>query len=448
MIKLGLGVITLLAVGSRPALAHAGALSGSLSSVAVPSWLLVLTGGGVVGASFLFATMMTDHGAIRAINSVGGAVVRGGWPRHVVTGVRPLGVIALAVIILSGFFGPSTPTANFAVVVVWAGWWAGYTMSVYLVGNTWRALNPWRTIASLLPAADRRIPDRWGAWPAVAGLIGLVWIEVVSPAAEEPRLLSTLIVAYSIATIAGRLVYLDWFERVDPIARIFRCYGLMAPIQRTDEGLTLRLPATPLTDGSVAVDPSFVVAVLWVTTYDGMVSTPAWATLAGWFVNAGIPALLVYLVAILAGYGLFLAAYRVASRYARRTADTYVTAGVIAEWLAPSLLPIAAGYHLAHFLGYFLTLLPTLGAVITHPFSTAPALQVLVIPGWFSGLQLAFVVIGHLFAVWVAHARSFELFPGRLQPVRSQYPFIVIMILYTITSLWIVSRPFGSPPYV
>jgi hypothetical protein len=47
--------------------------------------------------------------------------------------------------------------------------------------------------------------------------------------------------------------------------------------------------------------------------------------------------------------------------------------------------------------------------------------------------------------VWVAHARAFELFAGRLQPIRSQYPFVVVMVVYTMTSLWIVAQPFAAP---
>ena len=67
------------------------------------------------------------------------------------------------------------------------------------------------------------------------------------------------------------------------------------------------------------------------------------------------------------------------------------------------------------------------------------------LPAWFGGLQLAFVVVGHVLAVWVAHARSFALFPGRLQPIRSQYPFVAVMIAFTMSSLWVVAQPFASP---
>jgi hypothetical protein len=63
-------------------------------------------------------------------------------------------------------------------------------------------------------------------------------------------------------------------------------------------------------------------------------------------------------------------------------------------------------------------------------------------------LAVAFVLLGHLLAVWVAHASAYDVFPGRLQAVRSQYPFVVVMVLYTMTSLWIVSAPSATPPFV
>jgi hypothetical protein len=40
---------------------------------------------------------------------------------------------------------------NLAILIVWVGWWAGYTMSVYLLGNSWPAFNPWRMLAEIVP---------------------------------------------------------------------------------------------------------------------------------------------------------------------------------------------------------------------------------------------------------------------------------------------------------
>jgi hypothetical protein len=437
-------------------LAHVGGLSDAASTGGVPSWLTVVTGGVLVGASFLFNSLLTDHEGIRAVN---------GWravaptPETVRRGVawvvRLVGVAVLALVVLSGFLAPSKPETNFAILVVWAGWWAGYAMSTYLLGNTWPTVNPWRTLATLLPSEGMRsYPERYGAWPSVVGLLALVWIEVVSPLAADARLLAGLVLAYTVVTLAGAILYGEqrWFHSVDPVSRVFRVYGRVAPIQRTADGFEFCLPGAALTSpqsesrepGSVA----FVIALLWVTTFDGLVTTGAWNTFVEAVVAVGVPPLVVYVVCLLAGFTFFLVIYRIAARRARERVGSFLTPETIRQWFVPSLIPIAAGYHVAHFLGYFLSLAPAVVNVLPYPLGGAPAPPVLVVPRWFGTLQLGFVVLGHLLAVWVAHALAMELFPGILRPIRSQYPFVVVMMVYTMTSAWVVGQPFVSPAFV
>lgn len=59
----------------------------------------------------------------------------------------------------------------------------------------------------------------------------------------------------------------------------------------------------------------------------------------------------------------------------------------------------------------------------------------MVLSDWFASLQLLFVLLGHVLAVRVAHSLAFELFPGSLQPIRSQYSFVDVMIFYTMASM-------------
>ncbi|USZ69635.1 hypothetical protein NGM10_02750 [Halorussus salilacus] len=419
--------------------------------MSVPTWLFLLTGGGVVGASFLLASFVTDRAFIRTMHEwrrVASARVDG-----IRTVTRLLSVLALVGIVVIGFLGPADSLRNAATMVVWVGWWAGYVATVYLLGNSWPALNPWRALAEWLPSLDREYPERFGAWPSVVGLLALIWVEVVSPLADEPRLLSWVIVGYSVVTLAGALVYGPdaWFDNVDPVSRVFRYYGRVAPLRRTDSGFELRLPGAALTEPRLADgrdEVAFVVALLWVTTYDGFVGTPVWAEFARAVVGVGVPAQLVYPAALLVGFGAFWGAYRLASRYSRETAGTYLTPEAIGRRFVPSLLPIAAGYHLAHFLGYFISLSPVLTNALSSPLSPPFDPVVIVLPGWFGTVAVTFVLLGHLLAVWVAHATAYEVFPGRLQAVRSQYPFVVVMVLYTMISLWIVAAPDVEPPYL
>ncbi|WP_251341692.1 hypothetical protein [Haloplanus halophilus] len=453
-------------------LRHIGGLSDAVVATPVPSWLTVLTGGALVAASFLFTSLLTDHAAIRAVN---GWSVRLPVPlplrRGAAASLSAAGVVALTAVLVAGTVGPATPTANLAVLLVWVGWWAGYAMSTYLLGNTWPAVNPWRTLAHVLPATGgRRLPRRYGAWPSVAGLLALVWIEVVSPLAAAPRALVALLVAYTAVTLAGARRYGadTWFRRVDPVSRAFRLYGRVAPVQRArrrtperagspDDGPRLRLPGAALTDRT-APEPgsaAFVVALLWATTFDGLVATPAWNAFARGALAPVVPAgpagrvlaWLFYLLALVVGFGVFLGTYRLAAARSRSVVGSLLAPAAVERRFAPSLLPIAAGYHLAHSLGYLLTLSPALLAVVVDPFGGGTA-RVVVLPGWFGPLQLGFVVLGHLLAVWVAHALALDLFPGVLRPIRSQYPFVVVMVAYTMVAAWVVGQPTVTPAFL
>jgi hypothetical protein len=442
-------LVTLL---SEPAIAHAAALRGSTSSVEVPAWLFLTTGGGTVGASFLLASFVTDRAFMRSVHDWGYSLPTPG--RLVAIAGRLIGLGVFAVAVAVGYLGPTTGYRNLAILAVWVGWWGGYVASTYLVGNTWPTLNPFRTIASLLPSLDRRYPERLGAWPSVAGLLVLIWIEVVSPLADDPRLLATTIVAYTAISVTGSVVYgaETWFDRVDPISRVFSLFGRFAPLTRTAEGLSLGLPGSGLTDPKAIegrAETVFAVAVLYVTTFDGFVGTGVWASVITAAVNRGLPPLVGYLGAYLLGFGLFLAAFRWAIGLARRFGRTYITHAVLAERFAPSLVAIAAGYHIAHNLGYVLGLLPSLVVVGATPLSPPQQPPVVaMLPGWLAGLELAVVLIGHFIAVWIAHAAAYELLPGRLEAIKSQYGITLVMIAYTIISLWIVTTPTVAPPFL
>ncbi len=453
----GLATLAVTAVG--PVTAHAGSFGSTTTSPPIPSWFVIMTAGVVVASSFLFTSLMADHASLQWVNGLGIGARLPSTLWGAVRGLLQVGsVVALVGLVVVGFVGTSNPRANLATVFVWVGWWSAYTMTTYLVGNTWPALNPWRALTRLVPDEPRIDYPEWlGAWPAVVGLLLLVWLEVVSAVASIPAQLATIVVGYTVVTVAGAaLVGRDrWFDSVDPISNVFRAYGKIAPIQRTDDGIEFRLPGAALTDRDVFATPgrtAFVVALLWATTYDGIVSTPLVGDVLGPFVGLGIPAVLLYLAILGLGFWVFYAIYVIASRKSRETADTYVTPRAIGRWLAPSLLPIAAGYHIAHFLGYVVSLAPSLPetvvATVQNPLTGPTAVTVVVLPDWFGLVQLSFVLLGHLLAIWVAHSIAFELFPGARQPIRSQYPTIVVMIVYTMVSAWVVIAPTTAVPYV
>jgi len=441
-----LPALALLVLVVQPALAHGGAIAANRQQVTVPTWLVLLTGGAAVGASFLLATFVTDRAMVRAVDGWRRLVPGPGRVARVVA--KAIGVLGLVAVLVTATLGPTE--TNAAVLFVWVGWWAGYTMTTYLVGNSWPALNPWRTLAGLLPSLGEPYPDRLGSWPATLALLSLIWVETVSPVTDDPRPMAAVILAYTLVTLTGAAVYgaEQWFRRADPMARVFRYYGAVAPLQRTDDGLSLRLPGGALSELEVGDDSevAFVVALLWATTFDGFVSTGAWATVAQGVRAAGVPLAPVYLAVLAGGFGLFLGVYWLSSRLVRRTGDTYLSTDAVARRFAPSLLAIAAGYHLAHYLSFLVSLAPAIVVLSATPLSTPLQVPVLALPGWFDLAGMAAILLGHVLAIWVAHVTAYDLFPGRLQAVRSQYPFIAVMVFYTMTSLWLLAQPEVTTP--
>ena len=56
------------------------------------------------------------------------------------------------------------------------------------------------------------------------------------------------------------------------------------------------------------------------------------------------------------------------------------------------------------------------------------------------------IVVGHVFAVGVAHLVALRVFETTNSALRSQVPFLVLMVAYTMVSLWILSQPIVGAP--
>lgn len=435
---------------------------GQQETLAVPRWLYLATGGTVIGASALLASFATDRAFVKYLHDWHRSVLSPDhWWRPVVWAGRGVGLAALVVAVYLGFVGPPLPTASFTILVTFAGVRAALPIVAYLLGNVWPVLNPWRTIALVLPSGFRTYPGSFERWPAVAGLLGLVWFEVMFPVSTVPTVLATAILGYSAVTLTGAVLFGpdDWFENADPLSVLFRLYGSVAPIQRHDGTLRLQLPGSELTDPDLVTDESdvaFIVGLVWELTYSGFITTSAGATTIETLVqstslgllDAGTRAVLVYTALFVGGYVCFFAAYWLAGRVSRNYLQTYVSARAMALRFAPPLLAIAAGYHLAHYVGLFVSLSPALLMAVSSPLSPPANPLVLTLPAWFGGLSIAFVLVGHLLAIWAAHATALDVFPNRLDAIRSQYSFVLVMIAYTVISLWILSLPGAVPAYL
>ena len=56
-------------------------------------------------------------------------------------------------------------------------------------------------------------------------------------------------------------------------------------------------------------------------------------------------------------------------------------------------------------------------------------------------MQVILIVLGHVIAVYLAHLRAGERFKTARNALLSQYPMLLLMVAYTMTSLWILAQP-------
>ncbi len=122
-----------------------------------------------------------------------------------------------------------------------------------------------------------------------------------------------------------------------------------------------------------------------------------------------------------------------------------------------SIIPIAFGYHFAHYLPIFLVEVQYAVIALSDPFGMD--LNLLGITDWHVRTsllthhrsveilwywQVAGIVLAHVCAVIVSHALALQATETRRTVLLSQIPTTVLMIGYTVFGLWLLSAPVVS----
>ena len=208
-----------------------------------------------------------------------------------------------------------------------------------------------------------------------------------------------------------------------------------------------------------------VIALLATVSFDGFLHTPIWARLyaaaahglydLGWtrlLGNTGARTLVFttgLVLAPLCFLALFLATCKLTAHLESRGNDERRGAAELASSYVLTLVPIAVAYHVAHYLLLLMIEGQLLYGHISDPFGvgwdlfgtagTAP--DPTVVDARFLWLFSLFVIVaGHVIAVWLAHRAAHDEHPGNAA-VASQLPMLVLMVGYTIFSLWIIGQP-------
>ena len=401
-------------------------------------------------------TGIGPRNAGRVVATLSPAMARG-----VRFGARLAFLVCFVAAVGAGLFGTQADAESLATAFVWPVWIKGVGLYAIAFGSPWAVLAPWRTLYDALRQLEGaevalfEYPERLGRWPALAGFVVLVGVlENLTIVPRSPRMTAAVVAGYGALMLGGSVLFgRAWLREADAFAVLYGLLGRVAPIRpvRTDPGgyrLALRAPwrgcTRPVADVAVV---AVTVAAVYTVSFDGFTSTIEFQRLLSGARNAlgagGVASVSLYFAGLLG----FVCAFVVVARAMESVASTQVPGGwrTIALAFAPTVLPIAAAYELAHNYPFVLSNLglfvAQVGTAITRtaidPIAQLEWLSV----GAFWYSQVLLIVCGHVIAVVAAHRVALAAGETARNARRLHAPLVALMIGYTVLSLWIVSRP-------
>ena len=388
--------------------------------------------------------------------------------------LKLLTLAGFIITIVAGLRGDQNPYKNITPTMVWIIGWVGLAYVSAFVGNLWAVINPWRTIFESIDTIYRGItgwpelslrlpyPAALGVWPAFALLLAFSWIELVYPNPAVPRVIAWLAIAYSALTFAGMFLFgrERWLQRGEVFTLVFGTFARFAPIEiRTGphRGMWLRpFGAGLLAGGAVSTSMvAFVLLLLATVLYDGALGTPEWSALEGAIAAhvstfGDFKLMAIRTAGLVAFWLVFFGAYVGVNAVMSAVAQWRLSPLAIARSFALTLVPIAIGYHLAHYLTFLLIQGQYIIPLASDPFgfgwnlfgTAGYRVDIAIVDARFAWVTaVTAILLGHVAAVYLAHVKAMQVLDARSIALRSQVPLTALMVVYTFVSLSILAEP-------
>lgn len=355
--------------------------------------------------------------------------------------------LALTAWTLLALIGGKDDANNPVPFVVYVWLWVGLALLSMVFGPIWRVLNPIRWLHRGILAAARVSADfslaryRAGYWPAALGLFAFTWLELIAPDNDTLPVLRVAILGFILISLVLSLVFgRDYLDTGDPFEAWSGLFGTLSPLgRREDRRWVLRTPLHG--PNQLASKPGLLATasvMLGGTAYDGFSGETWWYTFVQ---SSALPARLWETAALLAICLVVAGSLYAAAALSASLA--HVPLRGVATRFAPSLLPIAAGYLVAHYWSLWVFEGVNGLARLSDPLGTGanwlgtagvkPS-YALIEPTMVATIQMVSIVTGHLLGVVLAHERAVTLFPRRAAVI-GQIPLLVLMVFYTVGGL-------------
>jgi hypothetical protein len=387
------------------------------------------------------------------------------------------GVFLLGLAIWTGLHGTEAPDRNFSLTFIFVTCWLGFALASVVFGDVFPPFSPWRAIGRAVGGAFEAIsdqrpahldyPDWLGRWPAAAGLVAFVWLEVVYGEGSisgglTPHSTAVAALVYSVYTLAMMTVFgtEQWSRRGETFAVYFNMFSQLSVLEMRDGRLGRRklfsgAAGWATVPGSVAV----VVASIATTSFDGAQEGALREPIAKTFgrlsdTSLSLPNALratdsIYMLVCLLG----VAALYLVGVQGMRTIRNAPPASQLRQGFAHTLIPIAFAYLVAHYFSLFVfqeqaqfTYLISdplgTGSDIFGTASSSIDYRVITVNAiWY--VQVAALVIGHVCGLTMAHDRATVYWGDYRQASRSQLWMLAVMVGFTCFGLYLLSKANG-----
>jgi hypothetical protein len=460
-----------------PAVASAHSALVGKQDLPIPQWLFAWGASLVLIVSFVALTLawrtalLEDERWRPAPAWLSGALVNP--VTRVLAGA--FGIFLLGVVVWSGLEGTTAPPQNFAPTFVFVTLWLGVVFLSVLLGDVFRAFNPWLAIASAFSGVFKlvarqeapsplRYPDRLGLWPAVVGLLAFLWLELIYSGGGTEGLstdeLAVATLVYTVITLVGMALFgiEAWTRRGETFSVYFAMFASLSPIEVRDRRLGFRRPLTASTKwavlpGSVAL----VMVALGGTVFDGaqegLLREPIewlFETLQDAGAEPSTASRLANTAFLLLSVGFVAGVYWLGIRGMQTVKGVDMSLGELGRTFVHSFIPIALAYLVAHYITYFLWLEQgQFTYLLTDPLgdgsnyfgiSKAPIDYGLIGANAVWYVQVGALVVGHVTALALAHDKAVALYRDARAAARSQYWMLALMVGFTSLGLFLLSQ--------
>lgn len=422
---------------------------GGRTDLALPGWLFSWGAAVVLAVSFfalaaLWTEAKLETARTRPLFSI---------PALIEPLCGAIGVAIFAALVYFGFAGNQDADQNVVPTFVYVFFWTMLPLISALFGDVFRPFNPWRAVGLGAHWLRRRrlhgeqnaaprfaYPEKLGRWPAVIGLFAFGWLELVSGEdGRKPALIASLAIAYFVFQLAGMSLFgaRRWLDRGDAFGTYFEFFSRISPLTVEQRRFGVRMPLSGLTDiPALAGTVVFVATMIGITVFDGIERGGIWQSIAG-----SDPNRLVMTIGLFLSVGLVVGFYRLGVA-GMEGSHIEKTPRELSMMFAPSLVPIALGYLVAHYFSFMIFVGQALPHVIAHPMgnSGAPSVDYFVSGKVIWWVQVAALLAGHVAGLIVAHDKATAVWGKARAAAQSQTWMLVVMVGFTSLGLWLLSQ--------